>query len=265
VSTTRRRARDRSPQPSQQRENGSGEVYTYTDESGKPLFHVIRRPGKQFVIRRADGVWGLRGTKRVLYRLPQVLAAAREGQVVYVVEGEKDVHSAEAAGAVATTNPNGANAPWKDDYSECLFGASVIIVWDRDDEGRRHAHDVAGSLKRHGIKVRFRCAREGKDLTDHLEAGHGLDDLLPNRPKRVPRRIRTSSYGTGLVCPVCGGSGTLHQDRKHSVMTGQMAYFFYCDGCPTSTGTSGEKDAWFRQLVHASGKPAEQLKSEGLS
>ncbi|MGZ4619458.1 MAG: hypothetical protein ACXV3F_12235 [Frankiaceae bacterium] len=42
-----------------------------------------------------------------------MLEAVKSGQPVYVVEGEKDVHSVEYAGAVATTSPMGAGK-WRD-------------------------------------------------------------------------------------------------------------------------------------------------------
>src|SRR4051812_34013503 len=107
-SPRRERAEAQNAQPDKRETGTSRSLYTYTDERGKPLFEVIRRPRKQFVQRRPDGAWNLDGVRRVLYRLPRVVEAARHGDTVYVVEGEKDVHAAEAVGAVATTNPGGA-------------------------------------------------------------------------------------------------------------------------------------------------------------
>ena len=63
-------------------------VYTYVDEHGKTLFEVCRFPGKKFRQRRPDGAGGwiyhLGETPRVLYRLPEVLAAVKEGRTIYV-------------------------------------------------------------------------------------------------------------------------------------------------------------------------------------
>lgn len=52
----------------------------------------------------------------MLFHLPQVLAAVRAGQTIYIVEGEKDVLAVEQAGGVATTNPMGAGM-WRGEYS----------------------------------------------------------------------------------------------------------------------------------------------------
>ena len=46
----------------------------------------------------------MQGVERVLYRLPEVLAAGE----VWVVEGEKDADSLAALGIVATCNAGGA-------------------------------------------------------------------------------------------------------------------------------------------------------------
>src|SRR5215207_9540269 len=63
-------------------------TYDYRDPDGKLLFQVVRYLPKGFSQRRPDGVggwiWNLEGVKRVLYRLPGLLAAD-EQETVYVV------------------------------------------------------------------------------------------------------------------------------------------------------------------------------------
>lgn len=116
-------------------------VYNYQDENGTLLFQVLRywdqQKGKTFKQRRPgpDGtwVWNLKGVRRVLYRLPEVLTAVREGRPVFIVEGEKDADSLAALGLVATTNPNGAGK-WRPEYSEALHGARVVILPDNTGE-----------------------------------------------------------------------------------------------------------------------------------
>ena len=151
-------------------------VYPYLDEHGKPLFEVVRFPGKRFAQRLPDGSWGLNGARRVLYRLPRVLDAVRKGETVYVAEGEKDVAALERAGVVATTNPGGAGK-WRKEYSEALRGAKVTVIADRDDLGREHARQVAQALEAVATKVRAVEPAEGKDVSDHLAAGRALDAL----------------------------------------------------------------------------------------
>lgn len=68
--------------------------YPYLDELGKLLFQVQRYEPKGLAQRRPDGRGGwignLDGVRRVLYRLPEVLAT----QSVFVCEGEKDCETA---------------------------------------------------------------------------------------------------------------------------------------------------------------------------
>ena len=155
-------------------------TYKYTDESGRLLFEVIRYEPKDFRQRRPDGrggwVWRLEDTRRVLYHLPEVLAAVAAGKPVFVVEGEKDVERLREAGAVATCNPHGAGK-WKPEYSESLRGAHVTIVQDRDEPGRKHASAVAAALEGVAASVRVVEAKEGKDAADHLAHGYGLEEF----------------------------------------------------------------------------------------
>jgi 5S rRNA maturation endonuclease (ribonuclease M5) len=152
------------------------EVYRYLDEQGRPLYEVVRFPGKRFAQRLPDGTWGLNGARRALYRLPQVVAARKAGTTIYIVEGEKDVHALERAGVVATTNPGGAGK-WRDEYSEALREAKVTIVADRDDPGRVHARQVAESLRGVAAEVKVVECTCGKDISDHLAAGGTLEEV----------------------------------------------------------------------------------------
>jgi 5S rRNA maturation endonuclease (ribonuclease M5) len=158
-------------------------VYSYCDEAGEILYQVLRAPNKQFPTRIPDSSapsgwsWRLGDTRRVLYQLPALRPAIDAGQVIYVVEGEKDVHSVMRAGQVATCNPHGAGK-WLPEFSEMLRDANVVIVADADKPGRAHAHQVADSLAGIAASVEIREAAEGKDVTNHLEAGRTLAELL---------------------------------------------------------------------------------------
>jgi AAA domain/Transcriptional regulator, AbiEi antitoxin len=154
----------------------------YVDETGTRLFQVVRKPGKRFLCRRPDGadgwIYKLGDTRRVLYRLVEVIAAVAAGITVWIVEGEKDADRLAAAGYVATTNPQGAGK-WRADYNETLRGADVVIVADRDEPGRAHARDIAHQLDGVAATVRVLEAAEGNDVSDHLAAGHSVDELVP--------------------------------------------------------------------------------------
>lgn len=177
-----------------ERQNGGGRrdpeaVYDYVDETTALLFQVVRFPGKEFRQRCPDGhggwVWKLGGTRRVLYRLPQVLAAVAASKPIYVVEGEKDVAAVERAGGVGTCNPGGAGK-WRQEYAEALRDARVMVVADRDEPGRKHARQVAGPLRGIAASVEVVEPADGKDAADHLAAGRGLDEFVEvNEPAEL--------------------------------------------------------------------------------
>ncbi|MGD7707011.1 DUF3631 domain-containing protein [Microlunatus sp. Y2014] len=110
-----------------------------------------------------------------LYRRDKIAQAVADGVPVLLVEGEEDVHAAEAIGAVATTAPQGAANFTKVDATP-LTGASVVAVVDRDEAGDKWAAAVRAKLD--GLAaVRFVHAKIGKDLSDHITAGCTLSEL----------------------------------------------------------------------------------------
>ncbi len=170
-------------------------TYDYTDEAGQLLFQVVRKePGrdgrkKDFVQRRPDGrggwIWK-KGTRLVLYRLPQLLAAD-PSRPVFVVEGEKDADSLHALGLVATTNPMGADAgtgekKWLPEFSESLRDRAVVLTPDNDDSGRKHVQTVARSLAgiaRHIAILELPGLPEKGDVSDWLTiSGNDKEKLL---------------------------------------------------------------------------------------
>ncbi len=171
--------------------------YDYVDEEGRLLFQVLRTAAKEFPQRAVDHStksgwrWKLGETRRVLYRLPNVTRAVREGRFVHVCEGEKDVHTVEALGLVATCNPGGAGPrKWREEYSETLRGAAVIVFRDRDDAGRDHADRVRDALLAVDCDVTVMEAAAGKDITDHVAAGLTLADLVAVWPPvAAPMRL----------------------------------------------------------------------------
>ena len=117
------------------------ETYSYTDESGDLLYQVCRMIPKDFRQRKpkvgGGWEWTIENVRRVLYRLPQLLAAAITA-IVFIVEGEKDVDQLVKLGLVATTNAGGAGK-WRPEYNEHLRGRPVVILPDHDQVGQDHA------------------------------------------------------------------------------------------------------------------------------
>ncbi len=164
-------------------------TYDYVDEAGKLLFQVTRHDPKDFRQRHKgpDGKWinNIIGVRRVLYRLPELIAAVKAGWTIYIVEGEKDadaINNLESDGEFfATTAPMGAKAKWLPEYTQFLARANVVIVADKDasDLGVQRALDVQFHLKAIAKSVRIVMAKTGKDAADHLAVGHGLHELMP--------------------------------------------------------------------------------------
>ncbi len=158
-------------------------TYPYTDENGRLLFEVVRYEPKAFSQRRPDGrggwVWNINGVRRVLYKLPNLLKAVQSGELVFIVEGEKDADALGALGLTATTNPHGAGK-WREEYSDTLKGAHVVILPDNDDAGRKHAESVAKLLwgKAKSIKIVELSGDGIKDVSDWLTRGGTREQLL---------------------------------------------------------------------------------------
>jgi DNA primase len=153
-------------------------TYDYTDESGNLLYQVVRYQPKDFKQRRPDGCGGWtwrKGSRQVLYRLPEVLEAA----IVFVVEGEKDVETLRLHGFVATTNAGGAKAPWLSSFTESLRGREVILIPDNDAPGRKRVLNIARAVLGKVARL-FVLELEGeaKDVTDWFSQGHSELELI---------------------------------------------------------------------------------------
>jgi hypothetical protein len=154
----------------------------YCYEKGKPLYEAVRFVPKDFRQRRPDGegkwVWNMQNVRRVLYRLPELMAADPSA-IVFVVEGEKDVCRLVQAGLVATCNVGGAGK-WQAEYNEFLRGRRVVVIADRDEPGRKHARQVAESLSNMAVYVRvLELPGDGvKDAFDWFAGGGSAEQLL---------------------------------------------------------------------------------------
>jgi len=185
-------------------------VYTYKDAAGNPRFQVVRyeirdptHPAfgeKKFLQRRYEPdhpdagekgcpegyVWGLQDVDRVLYDLPTVLSAVENAEIVWIVEGEKDVLTLKDRGMVATCIPGGAftgndlEKKLPAGIIAPLEGADVVVIPDNDEPGYQFARAVGTRLFETVKRVRIAelpDVPKGGDVTDYLENGHTADDL----------------------------------------------------------------------------------------
>ncbi|MEU1008168.1 toprim domain-containing protein [Streptomyces sp. NPDC005890] len=169
--------------PCQDRGHKRAAQYIYRDENGRIVHGVTRCDHKDFAQWRPEPTtrsgrrWSLndeRGNRLVAlvpYRLPELLAAKQADRVIWIAEGEKDVHALADHGLVATCNAGGAGK-WTAEHARYLEGADVTIVADRDEKGQEHAKAVVESLRGLAHSIYVVQALTGKDAADHFAAGH---------------------------------------------------------------------------------------------
>jgi putative DNA primase/helicase len=197
-------------------------TYDYVDASGTLVYQVLRiEPGPQgerktFRQRRPNGQGGwisnLQGVSRVLYRLPEVLAAIKAGKPIAIVEGEKCADELWDLGVPATTNAMGSEK-WDQSYVETLTGASLYILPDNDPPdkrgikdgtntgpGQRHAVMVAKAMHGHAKSIRI-VTLPGLpvkgDVYDWIEAGGTraqLMEIMEGTAEWVPVAVEKPAY-----------------------------------------------------------------------
>ena len=162
-------------------------VYDYVDEDGTLLFQKLRYQledgSKSFIHRRpnpdtpGDYVFNLKDTRKVLYRLPQLLEAIQNNEDVWLVEGEKDADTmCEHFKVAATTMTNGANS-WLPEYTVTLAAASLVnIIADNDEPGKQHAIHVRDEIRNAGGVANVWISKYAKDITDHVNAGYTINE-----------------------------------------------------------------------------------------
>jgi len=165
--------------------DGREVVYRYVDEQDHLLYEKIRRPGKKFAQRRPDPdrtgqrIDDIKGVRRVLYRLPEVVAAGDAGKDVFYVEGEKDADRLCDYGLTATTLGS-ATSPVPDDFADQLRGIErLLVIPDADEVGRKHALAIAtAAIASVGdVRIVDLAVAEHGDVSDFLDDGATIEDL----------------------------------------------------------------------------------------
>lgn len=180
------------------------DTYNYTDEEGNLLFQTLRYVPKDFGQRHKEGsewVYNLQGVRRVLYRLPELIAAD-PNDPVFVVEGEKDVDRLIDEGLVATCNPlGGGKGKWREEYNRYLRDRNIIIIPDNDETGTEHSEQIASSLQGYAkaIKVVSLSGLDyNGDVSDWFDKGNTaveLCELAQKTPKMLtPAHLPKSEH-----------------------------------------------------------------------
>ena len=162
--------------------------YDYIDAEGILLFQVIRFYPKRFMQRKLENgkwIYKLNGVRRVLYRLPEVI----EADVVFVVEGEKDVNTLRHALTYvkddgfkyAVTTCCGGSGAWKEEYNGFFKCKYVIIIPDNDEPGMKLARNVASgifSIAKAVKIIKLPYPDNAKDISDWLSQGSTVKELF---------------------------------------------------------------------------------------
>ncbi len=134
--------------------------HIYYDLQGRPAAKkaIYRKSGGD-----KTGIWyryehgryikSLEGYKPPMYNLP-LLLNTKDGDRIFIVEGEKDADTLVRMGYTATTAPNGAGqAKIPDGSKEYFRGRDIIIMGDRDEPGKKYADFLYNTLRRTGRQV----------------------------------------------------------------------------------------------------------------
>lgn len=155
-------------------------TYDYKDAHGNLLYQAVRYVPKDFRQRRPDGkngwIWNLEGIDRVLFGLPELLAADPK-RLRFIVEGEKDVETLFRNGFVATCNVGGAGK-WRPEYSEWFHDRDVVLIPDNDEAGKKHMVQVAESLQGIASSIRWLdlpVTEKKFDVTNWFDSGGSPD------------------------------------------------------------------------------------------
>lgn len=114
--------------------------------------------------------------RKRLYREDKVLEAFENGKKVFLVEGERDVHTLESLRFTATTNAGGASK-WSEEYTKVLNQGAVIILPDADAPGLKHAQSVKQQLRDAAILELPGLPPKG-DVTDWVRQGGTREELI---------------------------------------------------------------------------------------
>jgi hypothetical protein len=103
------------------------------------------RPGKW--------IWSVDGVPVVPYRLTELVEAIAADRPIVIVEGEGKADLVRSWGRSATCC-SGGSKKWRQQHSEFLRGADVILIPDNDDAGHKHVQEIGAALT--GIAKRIR-------------------------------------------------------------------------------------------------------------
>lgn len=162
----------------------------------------------------------------LLYHLPEVLRAIREGRTVYIAEGEKDVDNLRALGFTATCSATGGgkgslSGKFTDGQAAQLDGADVVLIPDNDEAGEGYVRWIAEKLYQRG--TRCRIARLTDDMPDLPEKGDFTDWAQILKKEGVGKKELLARFNALVEkAPVYEGAGLEVYTAADGSLTGDI-------------------------------------------
>jgi AAA domain len=167
--------------------------FVYELETGKEYFAIDRQEQgekKKFMAKHKvndNYVFNLEGITPILFKLPELRQAIKNGKTILLPEGEGKVERLRELGFEATTNPFGAGK-WKDIYTKEFTEADAVIIPDYDKPGLGFVEQKAMSLYGKAKRIRIIqltdieflqriIGKEGVDVINWFDAGHTKEEL----------------------------------------------------------------------------------------
>lgn len=176
--------------------------YMYRNEHGDIVGAQVRKTtlnGKSFARETyVNGIWESGSPPKselVPYRLPEMIEAAKKGERIWIVEGEKDVETLVINGITATAFMGGSSG-WTLSYEKWFRGTRVVICGDRDTPGQKFCGSVREGLEGTASEILI------VDLPYELRENKGKDvsDFLANNSKEDLESLISESWrGPGIV------------------------------------------------------------------
>jgi len=171
--------------------------YMYTDPDGNAVLKKIRTAQKDFFWQHKDddGQWknGRNGITPPIFGLYE----AKGQNLVYIVEGEKDVLTLKKLGQAAVSLADGAKSKWHKEYRDYFKGKEIVLLPDNDEPGRNYAAmlsdklvSIAESVKVVDLAKIWPDMPEHADISDYVaafgrESFENVLTLAKNTPTRT--------------------------------------------------------------------------------
>jgi AAA domain len=177
----------------------------------------------------------------------------------------------------ATCSPGGAGK-WRDEYSQHLKGADVVILPDNDEPGEKHASDIVAALS--GVAAKIRVLRlpdlaDKADPFDWIKSGGTACKLwelaeaeaTSERPKALI--MSSGDFIAGYVAPQYLIEGIIQQRRIYSLTgktgDGKTALQLYIAYLLASSTKLGRREVEQCRVLYLAGENPDDVRARWIA